>query len=276
MSVRSPTADVLEVLSRYAAGYFPLYDPFGRFYWERLSIRAFIPINDQTLARARQVGQRKKNTFELRYTTAVDEVIQHLRAEQVKPNSWVREHVVAIYKALHAAGLLQTIEAYDRKTGQLAGGLLGLVLPGTFIAETMFSFVPDASKQCLCRLIEDSHEAGFEMIDVQTPHDLDEFGQTKKEPGRTAHPCIRLGEQHATIAVFMRLLQTVWKKTFQGGAKEWLEVSRAIQAGDSDDDTATRLGLSVEGMQGVRRIINRPIIKTKHGDTNRTGTRAEN
>ena len=32
--------DVLEVVSRYVAGYFPLYDPWDRFYWERLAVRA--------------------------------------------------------------------------------------------------------------------------------------------------------------------------------------------------------------------------------------------
>ena len=228
MSTRSPTVDVLEVLSRYAAGYFPLYDLEGNFYWERFPVRAIIPVNDHTLALAKKMYRRAAFTkaqtprFQIRYTTSVEEVIAYLRQENVKPNSWVKEQVVAIYRALHNVGMLHTVEAFDPTSGKLVGGVLGLTLPGTFIAETMFSLVPEASKVCLCQLIQNSHAAGLKIIDVQTPHDLDCFGDPINLQGKTAHPCIRLGEQKLSISAFLRDFRSAWKQSFSGGIREWL------------------------------------------------------
>src|SRR5262249_27366306 len=134
MSTRG--VDVLESVTRYAAGYFPLYDPWGEFYWERLSVRAILPVDEGTVSRGQRLGWRSRGTFEIRYTTAVEQVIAHLRQERIKPNTWVKEQVVAIYRALHGSGILQTVEAWDTKTNRLAGALLGIAFPGTFIAET--------------------------------------------------------------------------------------------------------------------------------------------
>ncbi len=167
MSAR-PT-DLMEVVTRYAAGYFPLYDAAGRFYWERPNLRAILPVNPETVERADRLSRRHHKKFQIRYTTAIDTVIGHLRDESIKQNSWVKKEVVAIYAAFRAAGLLQTVEAW--RGNQLAGALLGIVLPGTFIAETMFGLIPDASKICLCQLVRDCAAQGFFMIDVQTPHD---------------------------------------------------------------------------------------------------------
>src|SRR5438094_375427 len=121
-------ASVIEILSRYAAGYFPLYDLDNHFYWERLPIRAIIPVNAEAVDAARRIGRRSRKKFMVRHTTAVEQVIELVQDPRVKPRTWVHSEVVAIYRALHGAGLLQTIEAYDAATGRLAGGLLGLVL----------------------------------------------------------------------------------------------------------------------------------------------------
>ena len=145
---------------------------------------------------------------------------------QVKEHSWVRGEVVEIYRALHAAGLLWTLEAWEK--GRLVGGLVGVVLPGVFVAETMYGIVPEASKVCLCQLVEDcwnEGRGGFAMIDVQTPHDRDEMGLPLGRPG-TAHPCVRLGEKLVEIAVFLRELRGTWKRAFGGGAGEWLKLTR--------------------------------------------------
>jgi leucyl/phenylalanyl-tRNA---protein transferase len=231
MSAKShPTA--ADVLSRYAAGYFPLYDLDDHFYWERLPIRAMIPLTSETEVRAKKLAQRPHKKYVIRYTTAVEQVVEHLADPGVKPRSWVKSEVVAIYRALYAAGLLQTIEAYDRTTNALAGALLGLVVPGTFIAETMFSLAPDASKVCLCQLIVDAHAAGHRMIDVQTPHDLDDFppfGQAAPVE-KTAHPCIRLGERTIPVRSFMRQLKAAAAETFPGTLHDWLNTAATFAA----------------------------------------------
>ncbi len=221
MSIRK--VDVLEVVSRYASGFFPLYDIHGRFYWERLSLRAVVPVDEEAVKKADRMTHRSRGHFEIRYTTAVEQVIAHLQKEEIKENSWVKEEVVGIYRDLHRAGLLQTVEAWAG--GMLVGGLLGIVMPGTFIAETMYGLIPEASKVCLCQLICDCSAAGFSMIDVQTPHDVDEFGLPRKREGETAHPCIRLGEVRVGVDVFMRAFEMAWRRSFDSGVAEWLEVA---------------------------------------------------
>jgi leucyl/phenylalanyl-tRNA--protein transferase len=221
--------DILEIVSRYAAGYFPLYDEDGRFYWERLSVRAVIPVHDQTLARAKRLARRGKKRFEIRRTTAVDDVIEQLKSETVKADSWVREDVIAIYHALQKAGMLRTVEAWDPATGALVGALLGIALPGTFVAETMYGLVPEASKVCLCQLVEDCAASGIEMIDVQTPHDFEAFDLLSDElrtRQSTAHPCVRLGEQYLPLATFQIQFTMAWRRAFNGGIAEWIEKSR--------------------------------------------------
>ncbi|MGN6370242.1 MAG: hypothetical protein ACTHN5_18455 [Phycisphaerae bacterium] len=217
-----------EILARYAGGWFPLYDLAERFYWERLSIRAVLPVTSEMAAHAKRMAKREGKRFEIRYTTAVEAVILALRDESVKPRSWVRAEVVSIYRTLHRAGLLQTIEAWDRERGVIVGGLVGIVLPGVFVAETMFGLVPDASKACLCRLVEDAFAGGVRMIDVQTPHHLDENGLPRARNGKTAHPCVRLGEEVITHARFMRWMGAAIHSAFPGTLTEWLEIATGI------------------------------------------------
>jgi leucyl/phenylalanyl-tRNA---protein transferase len=234
MSIRK--VDVLEVVSRYASGYFPLYDMQNRFYWERLSVRAAVPVDEDAVLKADRMMRRARGLFEIRYSTAVEQVIADLQKEEIKAHSWVREEVVGVYRGLHRAGLLQTVEAWAG--GVLVGGLLGLIMPGTFIAETMYGLVPEASKICLCQLVCDCSAAGFSMIDVQTPHDVDEFGLPRKCEGQTAHPCIRLGEVRVTIDVFMRAFELAWRRSFSGGITEWLEFARGQKPQSLSDQDA--------------------------------------
>jgi leucyl/phenylalanyl-tRNA--protein transferase len=225
------TSSPAEILARYAGGFFPLYDLADRFYWERLSIRAVIPLTSEVVAHARKMAHREAGRFEIRYTTSLELIITALQNERIKPRSWVRTEVATIYRTLHRAGLLQTVEAWDRETGTLMGGLVGLVLPGVFVAETMFGVAPDASKICLCRLVEDAFAAGHKMIDVQTPHHLDENGLPRARHGRTPHPCVRLGEEVITHARFMRWMQAAMKEAFAGTLTEWLQIAAGIARG---------------------------------------------
>ncbi len=246
-----PTLHPLTLLHRYASGYFPMIDDEDPahpvFFWDRWPVRAVLPVNAQTAARARRMGRRAQGAggrFEIRYTTAVETVLGHL--QRVKEHSWVRGQVVDIYRALHEAGVLRTVEAWERDTDagtrrrgdaakepRLVGALLGLVLPGVFVAETMYGLVPEASKVCLCQLVEDCWNAGhptYELIDVQPPHNLDEYGLPLPRKTGTAHPCIRLGEQHLPLAAYLAAFAAAWKRAFAGGISEWLELASREKA----------------------------------------------
>jgi leucyl/phenylalanyl-tRNA---protein transferase len=235
--------NLLEVLQRYAAGYFPMIDDEDPahpvFFWDRWPIRAVLPLNAHTVARARRISRRAAPQFTIRYTTAVEKVLRHLK--RAKDHSWVQGQVVDIYRALHAAGLLRTVEAWlpappatktaPRPRPRLVGALLGIVLPGVFVAETMYGLVPDASKICLCQLVHDCHAAGFEFIDVQTPHDADEFGDPLPRPkSATPHPCLRLGEAQLPINDFLDLLRTTLARHFPGTLQDWLTDAKTTPA----------------------------------------------
>jgi leucyl/phenylalanyl-tRNA--protein transferase len=222
-------------MGRYAAGYFPLYDVDDHFYWERLPIRAMIPLSAQNVARARKLGKRPRKRFVIRFNSAVDEVIAILQNPRVKENTWVRREVVEIYRVLRAAGLLRTVEAYDQR-GELAGGLLGLVFPGTFIAETMFSLQSDASKVCLCELVERTSAAGYKLIDVQTPHNIEFLRLYGEDPvGKTPHPCVRVGEQTVPLGIFMRMFCNA-ATDFGGNLGHWLAIASRLAAGKDVSD----------------------------------------
>jgi leucyl/phenylalanyl-tRNA---protein transferase len=216
----NPSPNLPDVLTRYATGWFPLFDDRGTFFWERPDQRAILPLTPDTRARARRLAKRGQKRFAIRFTTAVDPILAQL--QRVRPNNWVKGEVVEIYRALHAAGILRTVEAWSADT--LAGGLLGLVLPGVFVAETMYGTVSEASKTCLCRLVEECTAAGFELIDVQMPHDETPDGRLDTE-----HPCVRLGEVRLAVDEFLGLVEGAWRSRFSGDANAWIDLCRQRQ-----------------------------------------------
>jgi leucyl/phenylalanyl-tRNA--protein transferase len=69
-------------------------------------------------------------------------------------------------------GWAHSVEAWDRETGTLAGGLYGVGIDGFFAGESMFHRDRDASKVALVGLVERLRSAGAVLLDVQwlTPH----------------------------------------------------------------------------------------------------------
>ena len=68
---------------------------------------------------------------------------------------------------MNIAASVETWEGND-----LSGGLYGVVVNNCFIGESMFSFVPNASKLALIHLARFMQEKGKGIIDCQfeTPH----------------------------------------------------------------------------------------------------------
>jgi leucyl/phenylalanyl-tRNA--protein transferase len=183
-----------EILTIYREGYYPLWYEEEGLVWVREDERAFIPINDETLARARRLKRRIRTRDEItiRHTHNFEGVINALRDPDYRDETWVQDEVVEVYRTLHRAGFLATVEAWRGE--ELVGGLLGIDWPNAFIAETMFQFESDASKLCLIDLVETCHAQGCKMIDVQQEHPRD-------------HPSSRLGETVLEFEDFMELFE---------------------------------------------------------------------
>jgi leucyl/phenylalanyl-tRNA--protein transferase len=223
---------VEQILGRYYQGYFPLYDWFGRFYWERPPERAILTLDAATSARATRMLRRAGKGFTIEHDRRFEQVLKNLSDPKVKPFTWVRPQVMDIYRRLHDAGFIHTVEAINPH-GQLAGALLGIMLPNVLIAETMFTVEPDASKVCLCHAVRDLHARRFAFIDVQTPHERPEAppGQsriTRRKPA-TPHPCVRLGETTCAIGAFLKMMHHAIERKIDGSFGDYVRTVQLIK-----------------------------------------------
>jgi leucyl/phenylalanyl-tRNA--protein transferase len=76
---------------------------------------------------------------------------------------------------LHQEGWAHSFETWQ--DNELAGGILGIVIRGAFIGESMFYRIPDGSKVAMVRLVQHLIQRDFVLYDAQmmNPH-LERFG----------------------------------------------------------------------------------------------------
>jgi leucyl/phenylalanyl-tRNA---protein transferase len=181
-----------QIIQQYLAGYYPYNHPLEEYIlWDRAAVRPVIELGPRTAGRAERMARRINPEFEIAEDRDFDGVLRELSRRELRRDTWVRGGVLTMYRRLHAAGYTRTFECY--LDGVLAGSLLGIELPGAFLAETMFHLRPDASKACLCRAVIKYYRLGFRIIDTQMPHPRD-------------HPAGRIGETILGIDRFVELL----------------------------------------------------------------------
>ena len=113
----------------------------------------------------------RKNLYEVSINRDFEGVIRNcgeLRYNQ--QGAWLGEEIVEAYTRLHHEGWAASFEVWEK--GKLVGGLYGVTIGNTFIGESMFSLVPNASKIALIALAQFLADNGGRMIDCQleTPH----------------------------------------------------------------------------------------------------------
>ena len=64
-------------------------------------------------------------------------------------------------------GWAHSVEAWNRESGELAGGLYGVAIGGLFAGESMFHRETDASKVALVGLVDIMRSRNFVLLDVQ-------------------------------------------------------------------------------------------------------------
>jgi leucyl/phenylalanyl-tRNA--protein transferase len=77
--------------------------------------------------------------------------------------------MISAYIVLHQAGFAHSVEAWQ--DDQLAGGLYGVSLGGSFFGESMFHRVSDASNIALVTLVRFLTKWNFDLIDCQVATD---------------------------------------------------------------------------------------------------------
>jgi leucyl/phenylalanyl-tRNA--protein transferase len=161
------------LLAAYRRGLFPMHlDTRGRILgWWAPDPRGVIPLEAFRVSRSLRRSARR---FEVRVDTAFREVVAACAAPRPRGGHWIRPAIVDAYTELHRLGWTHSVEAWDRETGRLAGGLYGVAVGGLFAGESMFHRVTDASKVALMGLVELLAADGDRrrLLDVQwvTPH----------------------------------------------------------------------------------------------------------
>jgi leucyl/phenylalanyl-tRNA---protein transferase len=165
--------DVSTIIQGYTQGYFLMADGESEeLGWYSSRERALIPL-DQRFRYPRSL-QRILN--QNRFTVAVDRDFKAvLTGCAERETTWISAELKEIYWTLHQAGIAHSFETWQGET--LAGGVLGIVIGGAFIGESMFYRVPEASKVAMVKLVEHLRSRQFLLFDAQimNPH-LERFG----------------------------------------------------------------------------------------------------
>lgn len=158
------------ILAAYRRGLFPMHlDRRARHLgWWSPDPRGIVPLDGLRVTRSLRRSIRR---YEITVDAAFDEVIAACAEPRPSGGHWIHPAIRAAYTELHRLGWVHSVEAWDRSTGALAGGLYGVAIGGLFAGESMFHRATDASKVALLGLVERLDGAGG-LLDVQwvTPH----------------------------------------------------------------------------------------------------------
>ena len=163
--------DLDAVMRGYRLGYFLMADEqTGALGWYRSRERALIPL-DERFHCPRSL-KRKFRHFTVQVNQDFAGVVAGCAA---RTPTWISPELQKLYIELHRAGHAHSWETWYQ--GELAGGILGIVVGAAFIGESMFHRVTDASKVALVTLVAQLRQRGFQLFDAQVmnPH-LARFG----------------------------------------------------------------------------------------------------
>ncbi|MGB7444743.1 MAG: leucyl/phenylalanyl-tRNA--protein transferase [Coleofasciculaceae cyanobacterium] len=164
--------DIPSLIQGYAQGYFLMADENGELGWYMSRRRTVIPLDE----RFRYPKSLNRVLNQQRFSVAINRDFSGVVAGcSNREVTWISPQLQEIYKKLHQAGWAHSWETWFND--QLAGGILGIVIGGAFIGESMFYRIPEGSKVAMVKLVELLRERGFSLFDAQmnNPH-LERFG----------------------------------------------------------------------------------------------------
>ena len=164
---------VPQIVQCYAQGYFLMAEGNGRtLNWYSSQQRTLIPLDD----RFRYPKSLRRVLNQQRFTSAIDRAFEAVvEGCADRETTWISDELKQVYYSLHRAGYAHSFETWQGD--ELAGGLLGVVLGGAFIGESMFYRIPEGSKAAMVMLVEHLRSRNFLLFDAQmmNPH-LARFG----------------------------------------------------------------------------------------------------
>ena len=164
--------DIPSLVQGYAQGYFLMADETGDLGWYSSRQRAIVPLDD----RFRYPKSLRRVLNQERFSTAINRDFESVVAGCAdRDSTWISAELQEIYRVLYKAGWAYSFETWQ--DNQLAGGILGIVIGGAFIGESMFYRIPEGSKVAMVKLVEQLRRQRFLLFDAQmmNPH-LERFG----------------------------------------------------------------------------------------------------
>ncbi|AFZ25809.1 leucyl/phenylalanyl-tRNA--protein transferase [Cylindrospermum stagnale PCC 7417] len=164
--------DIAAIIRGYAQGYFLMADDSDHLGWYGSNERTLIPLDE----RFRYPKSLQRVLNQERFTVAINRDFSSVVAGCAnRETTWISPELQKIYWLLYQAGYAYSFETWQGD--ELAGGILGIVIGGAFIGESMFYRIPDGSKVAMVKLVERLCQRQFVLFDAQmmNPH-LERFG----------------------------------------------------------------------------------------------------
>ncbi|MGP1384470.1 MAG: leucyl/phenylalanyl-tRNA--protein transferase [Thainema sp.] len=165
--------DVSTIVQGYAQGYFLMADEQGKnLSWYSSRQRTLIPLDH----RFRYPKSLRRVLNQDRFSVAVNRDYEGVLAGCAnRDTTWISDELKEIYRELYRTGWSCSFETWQGD--HLAGGILGIVIGGAFVGESMFYNIPEGSKVAMVKLVERLRDRNFLLFDAQmmNPH-LARFG----------------------------------------------------------------------------------------------------
>lgn len=165
--------NVPAIIQGYAQGYFLMADESDEdLNWYSSRQRTLIPLDDRFRYPKSLQRVLNQNRFSVAVNQAFMDVVEGCADRET---TWISTMLKEIYWELYQEGWAYSFETWQGN--ELAGGILGIVIGGAFIGESMFYRIPDGSKVAMVKLVEHLRDRRFLLFDAQmmNPH-LERFG----------------------------------------------------------------------------------------------------
>lgn len=161
---------VPRLLDAYRHGIFPWPDPdIEPLLWWSPDPRLVLVPGDLRVSRSLRKRLRA-GTYRVTFDTAPAAVLAGCAGPRADDDgTWITGAIAEAYLALHAAGYMHTVEAWEGDT--LVGGLYGVAIGRMFFGESMFARRTDASKVALAWAARHLERWGVALIDCQVRTD---------------------------------------------------------------------------------------------------------
>jgi len=172
-------SDVDQAMALYAAGFFPMDDaddPVGPLPFYAATERAVFELDERSRAALRRRVRRSLRAgadWTLRLDTRFETVLEACaRPRGDDDGVWLTPRLQGLYRRLHAAGFAHSLEIHAN--GDLAAGLIAVMLGRAAMLETMTHWVPHAGNVLVARSLDHLATCGFHFADIQlpTPHTM--------------------------------------------------------------------------------------------------------